>query len=63
MWLDSAGTVGLVVLAGSYLKTPSPYYSPAMRGEAETGKGLVDLFPVERAHSIRVRHGREQGGE
>jgi hypothetical protein len=24
-WLDSAGTVGLVVLAaGSYLKTPSP---------------------------------------
>lgn len=31
-----------------------------LRGEAETGKGPVDLFPAERAHMILVRTGREQ---
>jgi hypothetical protein len=45
------------------ISKPPPYFSPAIRGETETGKGSVDLFPVQRAHAIRVRHGREPGGE
>ena len=36
--------------------------SPLAGGEAETGKGPVDLSPAERAHVIFVRPGREQGG-
>ena len=34
---------------------------PPLRGEAETGKGPVDLFPAERAHMLLVCPGREQG--
>src|SRR3989344_5844434 len=42
--------------------TPPPSPSPFQGGEAEIGKGPVDLFPAERAHRILVRPGRERGG-
>ena len=47
-----------IVTGGQSKKPPSPFKG----GEAEKEKGPVDLFPAERAHTILVRPGREQGG-
>ncbi len=46
-----------IVTGGQSKKSPSPFKG----GEAEKGKGPVDLFPAERAHTTLVRPGWEQG--
>ena len=48
---------------GNSWRPPPNSPSPFTGGEAETGKGPVDLFPAERAHTILVRPGREWSGE